>query len=437
MPHNFNTMKKTILTAIILLGFTFIARSQATQICQPDTVRLYLDQENPPYNEGNDWKRGIRFDYDSSGLLYQYRESCDATEGQHFIAPIQLFSSYEYDEKHRLVKEDHSEADWGAFWGRIHNYGYQKDNLQWYSCWWYGQFLEHPYEYVDSIEYHYDAFQRLEQETVYNLGNLAKTVVYDYAELKTTKTTEGFVGDTWQQLELETRRFYEDGTLLSVETESYNNPTSLVTYTYNENGQESAVLTQVLGDFGWQNSSLLSYSYDANGHLNGALLSNWQDNEFIPTHRAIYELNEAGYPSVVTFEKWNGEEWVYGLWQHGFNIFPDEHLKRQNSILGRWGVHQVVLHYANTPMPDYDVEEHPTEQVFATLHPNPTTGQVTIMGHDLKAAVVLNALGQQVATATGEGETLQIDIANLPIGVYFVNVTDSEGRKCVRKVVKE
>ena len=84
----------------------------------------------------------------------------------------------------------------------------------------------------------------------------------------------------------------------------------------------------------------------------------------------------------------------------------------------------------------WDVEEIETT-AFATLHPNPTTGQVTIMGHDLKAAVVLNALGQQVATATGEGETLQIDIANLPIGVYFVNVTDSEGHKCVRKVVKE
>ena len=35
------------------------------------------------------------------------------------------------------------------------------------------------------------------------------------------------------------------------------------------------------------------------------------------------------------------------------------------------------------------------------------------------------------------GETLQIDIANLPAGVYFVNIMDEEGRKCVRKVVKE
>ena len=431
-------MKKVILTAIILLGFTFMAHPQTAQVLQPDTVRLYLDIEHAPYNELTDWKRGIRFDYDSSGLLVAYLEHCDPPfEDDPTAYPISLYSRYEYDGKQRLSKEDHMEADWGAFWGRIHNYSYQNDKIQWYSCWWYGQFLENPYEYVDSIEYHYDALQRLEQEKVYNRGNLAKTVVYDYAELKTTKTTEGFVGDTWLQLEVETRRYYDDGALLSIEKESYDNPTSLVTYTYNENGKEDAVLTQVLGDFGWQNSSLLSYGYDANGHLNRALLSNWQDNEFVPAHRAVYELNEIGYPAVITFEKWNGEEWAYGLWQNGFNIFPDEHLKRQNSILGRRGVHQVVLHYANTPMPDYDVEEYATEQSFATLHPNPTTGQVTIMGQDLKTVEVFNTLGQQVAAANEKGERITLDISNLPTGIYFVNITDGEGRKCVKKVVKE
>lgn len=74
---------------------------------------------------------------------------------------------------------------------------------------------------------------------------------------------------------------------------------------------------------------------------------------------------------------------------------------------------------------------------FATVYPNPTTGLVTINGKDLKQAEVLNTLGQHVATITGEGETLQVDISGLPAGVYFVNVTDKDGRKCVRKVVKE
>ena len=74
---------------------------------------------------------------------------------------------------------------------------------------------------------------------------------------------------------------------------------------------------------------------------------------------------------------------------------------------------------------------------FATIYPNPTTGQVTISGQDLKTAKVINALGQCVAKAKGEGEQLTVDISNLPAGVYFVNITDGEGRKCVKKVVKE
>ena len=71
------------------------------------------------------------------------------------------------------------------------------------------------------------------------------------------------------------------------------------------------------------------------------------------------------------------------------------------------------------------------------LYPNPTTGRVTVTCKDLKQAEVFNTLGQRVATATGEGEQLTVDISNLPAGVYFVNVTDGEGRKCVKKVVKE
>lgn len=83
---------------------------------------------------------------------------------------------------------------------------------------------------------------------------------------------------------------------------------------------------------------------------------------------------------------------------------------------------------------DWGVEE---TKAFATLYPNPTTGLVTITGKNLKQAEVLNALGQHIATAQGQGETLHIDIANLPTGVCFVRITDEEGRKCVRKVVKE
>lgn len=73
---------------------------------------------------------------------------------------------------------------------------------------------------------------------------------------------------------------------------------------------------------------------------------------------------------------------------------------------------------------------------FATLHPNPTNGQVTILGINLKQAQIINTLGQCVATVKGQGEQLSVDLSTLPAGVYFVNITDSEGRKCVKKVIR-
>ena len=93
------------------------------------------------------------------------------------------------------------------------------------------------------------------------------------------------------------------------------------------------------------------------------------------------------------------------------------------------------LRWGQTSLTDGIEETEATAS--ATLHPNPTTGLVTITGENLKAAEVFNTLGQNVATATGEGETMQVDLSGLPTGVYFVNVTDKDGRKCVRKVVKE
>ena len=81
-------------------------------------------------------------------------------------------------------------------------------------------------------------------------------------------------------------------------------------------------------------------------------------------------------------------------------------------------------------------EENETT-AFETIFPNPSRNNFFITGKDLKQAEVFNALGQRVATVKGQGEQLTVNISNLPEGVYFVNITDGEGRKCVKKVVKE
>lgn len=173
------------------------------------------------------------------------------------------------------------------------------------------------------------------------------------------------------------------------------------------------------------------------------------EGSWYPSYRFFYNLNHHldDVPHVasddhcfISVRKATEGGYCYG-WINAIIYIPPE------NQVDDYHIYLTVCDMSYCTIPNYPlvvgqvdfswVVDNNESTAFATLHPNPTTGQVTIMGHDLKAAVVFNTLGQQVATATGEGETLQVNIATLPAGVYFVNVTDSEGRKCVRKVVKE
>lgn len=72
-----------------------------------------------------------------------------------------------------------------------------------------------------------------------------------------------------------------------------------------------------------------------------------------------------------------------------------------------------------------------------SISPNPANGQVTVMGKILHRADVFNILGQQVISVRGDGDELHIDMVSLPSGVYFIKIAYADGKRCVKKVVKE
>ena len=154
------------------------------------------------------------------------------------------------------------------------------------------------------------------------------------------------------------------------------------------------------------------------------------------------------FPRYIAFRIEKDAGWCYGWMETNveYTNYPSGH--------GGWeggpdvGMPKVTLYrWAYCNIPNYPLRLGQTSfewgvkednaTAFASLYPNPTTGQVTVTGKNLQQIEVVNLLGQCMATVAGDGDVLHIDMANLPKGVYFVNITDAEGRTCVRKVVKE
>ncbi len=99
-----------------------------------------------------------------------------------------------------------------------------------------------------------------------------------------------------------------------------------------------------------------------------------------------------------------------------------------------------VLHI--TDIFNYDdptgIEERPKVVPFtAKVYPNPTSNYLVVNGEKLQSADVYSLLGELVASKLGENvANITIDMNELPAGVYFVKVRDTEGRMCVQKIVK-
>ena len=98
-------------------------------------------------------------------------------------------------------------------------------------------------------------------------------------------------------------------------------------------------------------------------------------------------------------------------------------------------IHNYPLRWGQTEL--VGIEGNNVSYAMAIIHPNPVTSKAIIVGKNLRKAEVINTLGQQMLSVQGEGNELHIDMAAQPAGVYFVTITDEEGRKCVRKILKE
>jgi len=81
------------------------------------------------------------------------------------------------------------------------------------------------------------------------------------------------------------------------------------------------------------------------------------------------------------------------------------------------------------------VDEEPLTTL--TVSPTLTDGVVALTGKDLAEATVHNALGQLVLAKKENADTMTLDLGRQPSGLYFITITDQNGQRRVKKVVKQ
>lgn len=84
----------------------------------------------------------------------------------------------------------------------------------------------------------------------------------------------------------------------------------------------------------------------------------------------------------------------------------------------------------------FDVEELDSQTM--ALYPNPTTGLVNLKCPKVAFVRVFNVFGTTVLSAEMVGEDIHsLNLADEAPGIYFIEITDENGNRCVRRVVKE
>jgi len=364
----------------------------------PDTMSNYLKKPwNNTTNEWADTSKFFKFDEDYNIQLY-ISKGWDYEENTFFYG-MKLFMAY--DENNNRIEEHALELELSTeMWVNSYLASYTYDNgLMQEELWRFWDVYEE--EWYSSMKYIYSYDEN---------GNLTQSLFYHYNN----------------------------------QTEEWKNTGKRLMF-YDENGNKVEEISQTLDieTEEWVNSSQHLLSYDENNNNVVYLGKTWDNEteEWINSHKAMNTYNELGQYTEQQFQNWDLEagEWLN---TSQYLYFYDENENMSYQTKQTWDT--IINDWVYNWRYDYFYSEFEFNNIneahgnLISIYPNPATEKIRVSGDVLlkKANISIYSISGKKMKSVFLNNQNEIDIKNLPEGVYLVEIQTKKG-DIVKRLVKK
>jgi len=149
-------------------------------------------------------------------------------------------------------------------------------------------------------------------------------------------------------------------------------------------------------------------------------------------------ISGSSFPTVITINQGDVVRVTWGIVQGAppCNVAWDDTMFV--STAGNYSVHLDHDYYFNVVViPTIGINENEGD-IPLNIFPNPASEEVTVrFRSDVHYSISMhNAVGELLFKTRNNSPELKLDIADLCRGIYFITLTDDEGNKMTRKMVK-
>ena len=195
-------------------------------------------------------------------------------------------------------------------------------------------------DYYDELnnhdDYYYNNHRLFLKESSWTdedgVTHISSRIKYSYENGNRTRIDSTYAGTT-KLSSVTTNHYNERQQILTSQTDTYDNTGTVITsrssktYTYTDSNKTDNIITQILNEGEWVNSSITHYIYDFKNRVIEYQTGSWlaENSEWDIAKKTLYDFDDEAQKVTISFRKKNNDEWEWDVFS-GQSLFNDPQL---------------------------------------------------------------------------------------------------------------